>query len=264
MEELIIVKIGGGVINEEQGLNDFLDEFVALTGKKILVHGGGKIATEVGKRMGIESKLHEGRRITDLDTMRLVTMVYAGLVNKTIVSKLQSKKCNGIGLTGADGNLILSEMRKKDGVIDYGYVGDIKKINTRYLKDMLENDMVPVIAPITHDGGGNVLNTNADTIASEVAVALSEHYDVVLNYCFELDGVLKDINDPVSVIEKLGYREYLDLRNNGVISKGMIPKMDNCYKAIQAGVKNICICNAKDLKSIINDKTPKGTLLYND
>lgn len=264
MEELIIVKVGGSVINEEQELNDFLDVFVSLKGKKVLVHGGGKIATEVGKLMGIESKFHEGRRITDLDTMRLVTMVYAGLVNKTIVSKLQSKTSNGVGLTGADGNLILSEMRKKDGVVDYGYVGDITQINTRYLMDMLENDMVPVIAPITHDGAGNVLNTNADTIASEVAIALSVHYEVVLNYCFELGGVLKDINDPASVIEKLGYLEYLDLHNGGVISAGMIPKMDNCYKAIQAGVKNIYICNAKDLKSIINDKKPKGTLLYND
>lgn len=264
MEELIIIKIGGSVINEEEELNDFLDDFVALSGKKILVHGGGKIATEVGKLMGIEPRFYEGRRITDLETMRLVTMVYAGLVNKTIVSRLQSKKCNGIGLTGADGNLILSEKRKKDGIVDYGYVGDIKQINTHYLMDMLENETVPVIAPLTHDGKGNVLNTNADTIASELAVALSAYYDVVLNYCFEFGGVLKDMGNPASVIEKLGYLEYLDLRNGGIISEGMIPKMDNCYRAIQAGVKKICICNSKDLKSIINDKMPKGTLLYND
>lgn len=260
-EEVNIVKIGGNVIDNEATLNAFLDDFAALEGRKLLVHGGGKVATELGEKMGIETKMVEGRRITDLESLKLAMMVYGGLVNKSVVAKLQAKGCNAIGLTGADGNLIEAEIRPvKD--IDYGYVGDIKKVNTSFLIELLDSDVVPVLAPLTHNKEGVMLNTNADTIAAEVAAALGKVYETQLSYCFELKGVLRDIDDKNSVIEEMAHSDYMELRNQGIISRGMIPKLDNCYNAINSGVGCIRICHAGDIKSIINNKAKKGTLLY--
>ncbi|MEK6616351.1 MAG: acetylglutamate kinase [Bacteroidota bacterium] len=253
MKKLIVIKIGGNVIDDEKQLSSFLNDFSSISGNKILVHGGGKIATELGKQLGIEPKMIGGRRITDADTLRMVQMVYGGLINKNIVAQLQARNCNAIGLTGADGNSILSRKRIV-GKIDYGFVGDIVKINSNEISSLLKSGLSPVIAPLTHDGKGQMLNTNSDTIASAVASALSRLYEVNLIYCFEKSGVLKNINDENSVIEKLNSKEYEKLKRDGVISEGMIPKIDNAFDALKQGVRTGMICYAKDLKKAASNK----------
>ncbi len=261
MKQLFVVKIGGHVIDDPQRLRQFLYDFVGLPGHKILVHGGGKIATETGKRMGLESVYVAGRRVTDADTLRLVTMVYGGLVNKEIVALLQAAGANAIGLTGADGNLMKAVKRPVAG-IDYGYVGDIQQggVNTGLLSVLTENNMLPVLAPLTHDGEGSMLNTNADTIAQEVAVAMSSAYQVQLIYCFEKQGVLRDPEDETSVIPDIRKDDFKRLKIAGAITNGMIPKLDNAFAAISAGVQQVIIGQANEIRALIAGEA--GTKIY--
>lgn len=247
--KLFVVKIGGNVIDDEKQLSSFLDDFSAIQGNKILTHGGGKIATQLSKQLGIEAKMVDGRRITDAETLKVVQMVYGGLINKNIVAQLQSRKCNAIGLTGADGNIISAKKRQVKEV-DYGFVGDIDFVDAPNLTAVLHADFTPVIAPLTHDGKGQILNTNADTIASAISVAMGKEAEVHLIYCFEKSGVLKNVDDDNSVIESMTAIDYERYKTEGVISKGMIPKLDNAFDAIKQGVKSVVICHANDLKKI--------------
>lgn len=246
MEKLIIVKVGGAVLEDPETLNDFLDHFIAIQDQKILVHGGGRAATQLSKELGIETKMVDGRRITDAETIRVVTMVYGGLINKNTVAVLQSKGCNAIGLTGVDMNLI-SSVKRPVGEIDYGLVGDVESVNIFAFNLLLQAGIIPVIAPITHDTKGQLLNTNADTIASSIAVSLSELYDVSLVYCFEKAGVLSDPNDDRSVISALNFTVYQELKQSGMIHSGMIPKLDNSFKVLEMGVGEVIITNAGTL-----------------
>ena len=258
MQKLFVIKIGGNIIDDEKQLSFFLESFASISENKILIHGGGKIATELSKQLGIESKMVDGRRVTDADTLKVVQMVYGGLINKNIIAQLQSKNCNAIGLSGADGNIILAHKRAPlslgrgvgGEVIDYGFVGDIEKVNSEKLSTLLNLNFSPVIAPLTHDGKGQILNTNADTMASAIAVAMSKQFQATLVYCFEKAGVLRNMDDENSVIEKIDLKEYEKLKKEGVISKGMIPKLDNAFDAIKLGVQEVVICHAKDLNTI--------------
>ncbi|MCP4522426.1 MAG: acetylglutamate kinase [Cytophagales bacterium] len=257
---LTVIKIGGNIVDNPDALDSFLADFSKIEGSKILVHGGGKVATKVSKALGIEAQMIDGRRVTDAETVKVVTMVYAGLVNKTIVSKLQALDCNALGLSGADANVIRSHKRiVKD--IDYGFVGDVDEVNASFLTTVLEQGVQPVMAPITHDKEGLLLNTNADTIASTVAVAMSQVMETQLIYCFELEGVMRDINDKDSVISQITPSEYKELKEEGVIVAGMIPKMDNCFDAISQGVSKVRIAHASDLKAILSEGVEKGTTL---
>lgn len=262
MQQLTIVKIGGNVIDDEIALSVFLTEFNSLKGKKILVHGGGKLATELQEKLDLSVTMIDGRRITDEETLKIVTMVYAGFINKNLVVKLQALKCNAIGFSGADANCIQSHKRKV-GTIDYGFVGDIEKINTAFVSSCLENDLTPVFSAITHDGNGQLLNTNADTIASELAIALSTSYNVQLVYCFEKNGVLKNVEDENSLIKTISNTEYLNLKEELIINKGMIPKMDNAFNALKNGVSSIQIGNAGKLSKLVTEENYEGTRLYN-
>ncbi|WP_091548822.1 acetylglutamate kinase [Thermoflexibacter ruber] len=251
MEKLYIVKIGGNVIDNNEKLHLFLKNFTLLKEKKILIHGGGKIATQVADKLGLEVKMHNGRRITDQAMLEVVQMVYGGLVNKNIVSMLQALGCNAVGLTGADLNVVRAVKRPvKD--IDYGFVGDVTQVNQKALSDLLENDCVPILAPLTHDGKGNMLNTNADTIASETATAMSSAYQTHLLYCFEKKGVLKDVNDESSVITSLNEKNYAEYLAQNVIFAGMIPKLDNAFSALKKGVREVVILEADNLQNIEN------------
>ncbi len=246
MENLTIIKVGGKIVEEEGSLDGLLSEFVKIEGYKMLVHGGGGKGTKLAERLGIESKIVDGRRITDSATLELVTMVYGGLVNKNIVVKLQALGLNAFGLTGADMNAILSHKRPVKE-IDYGYVGDVEKVNTPAFFHLISHDVTPVLAPLTHDGKGNLLNTNADTIASETAQSLSSCFDVTLVYCFEKKGVLIDENDDDSVIPYIDKLKYAELKKNGIIKAGMLPKLDNAFRAIENGVKRVIITQASDI-----------------
>jgi len=254
VEKLFIIKIGGNVIDDPGKLDSFLKEFAGIDCKKILVHGGGKIATAIGKKLNIQSKYIDGRRITDDETIDLVTMVYGGLVNKKIVAKLQSIQCNAIGVTGADANL-LPAIKRPVKEIDFGWVGDVnaENINTETWKLFLENGITPVAAPLTHDNKGNILNTNADTIASILSVSMAKHYEVSLLFCFEKNGVLLDVNDENSVISKLNPKEYLSLKKSNKLFAGILPKIDNAFDAINKGVKEVVIGNSSQLSSLINE-----------
>lgn len=245
MDDLIIIKIGGNLIDHEPSLAAFLRDFAAITSKKILIHGGGKLATELAQTLGIETQMVNGRRITDKETLKVVTMVYGGLINKTIVSGLQAHGCNALGLTGADANVILAHKRR-NAEIDYGFVGDIDHVNAGALAQWLEAGFTPVLAPLTHDGAGNMLNTNADTIAATVARALYEQYHTRLVFCFDKKGVLAS-SEENDVIAKLDEAEYQRLRATGVIAKGMLPKLDNAFAALHAGVGRVLICHASEL-----------------
>ena len=260
MEKLFIIKIGGNVIDNLQALNSFLIDFAAIKEKKILVHGGGKIATSIGDKLGIASNYIDGRRITDDDTIDLVTMVYGGLVNKKITALLQSKNCDAIGLTGADGNLIPAQKRPVK-TIDYGWVGDVdaKNLPVQKWNTFLENGLVPVVAPLTHDGKGNMLNTNADTIAAVLSTALSEIYSVNLIFCFEKEGVLTDMNDEVSVIRNLDEDLYNKLKKENKLFAGILPKIDNAFSAINNGVAKVII--GKSSKLIQLTKGEAGTIM---
>lgn len=240
MEVLKIVKIGGNIIDDEIALNNFLIEFSKLSSPKILIHGGGNEATRLANRLNVPIHIVDGRRLTDSETLDIILMVYAGKINKTIVAKLQGHQCNAIGLTGADGNTIASEKRKVTS-IDYGLVGDVSAVNTEMLQLMLSNNITPVFCAITHDGCGQLLNTNADTIASEVAIGLADHFETELYYCFEKNGVLKDVNNDASVIKEIDTKSYKSLVAKGVIKDGMLPKLNNCFHAIDQNVKKVCI-----------------------
>ena len=261
MEQLFVIKIGGNVIDSEKNLSAFLDDVANIKGKKILIHGGGKIATRIGEQLGIAPNYTNGRRITDAATIDLVTMVYGGLVNKKIIAQLQAKGCNAIGLTGADANIIPAEKRPVKE-IDYGFVGDVKenKINTAILTSLLENSLVPVFAPLTHDEKGQVLNTNADTIASSLAVALSEKYQVRLIYCFEKEGVLENVADDNSVITLITKDIYKYLLEQHKLFDGILPKIDNAFAAIDNGVQEVIIGDARDISVNVTDRVA-GTLI---
>ncbi|HET6999894.1 MAG TPA: acetylglutamate kinase [Puia sp.] len=261
MESLYVVKIGGNIIDDEQLLSSFLKKFAAITHKKILIHGGGKLATRMAEKMGIPQQMIDGRRITDEETLKIVTMVYAGYINKNIVTRLQSLQCNSLGITGADGNSILSHKREKAG-IDYGFAGDIDRINTSWFIQLLLNGQTLVVAPITHDGKGQLLNTNADTIAQEIAKALSSFFEVELIYSFEKPGVLKDVENENSVIKKLHLGYYNELKETERIFAGMIPKLDNAFKAIEAGVQKVVIGKGEELDMLITGNS--GTTISHE
>ncbi len=261
MTPLHIIKIGGNVIDNSENLYHFLKDFTALEGYKILVHGGGKVATQLSETLGIEAKLVDGRRITDIETLRVVTMVYGGLINKNIVAQLQRFGNNAIGLTGADGNFIRTKKRPVK-TIDYGFVGDIdeKSIDPQNISRLMEAGFTPVFCAITHDGEGQLLNTNADTIASALAVSLAKLYSTTLVYCFEKKGVLMDINDEESIIRDIDPVRYEELKLKQIIHSGMLPKLDNAFTAISCGVKAVIIGRSDELSQLKN-KQPFGTRL---
>lgn len=254
MKTLYVIKIGGNIIDDDAALEKFLTDFAQLSQPKILVHGGGKIATKIAEKLEIVTQMVDGRRITDLPMLEVVTMVYGGLINKNIVARLQSKSVNALGITGADGNACLSDKRPVKE-IDYGYVGDVKKVNASFLYQLLEQGIVPIFAPLTHDGSGNLLNTNADTMANEIALALATLVETHLIYCFELKGVLQNFEDKNSVIPFITPRSFNDLKNNGIISKGMIPKLENAIAAIKGGVSSVTIAHAEDIHMLKEGKT---------
>ena len=265
MDNLYVIKIGGNIIDAPALLDDFLQQFASLEGKKILVHGGGKLATRLAEKLGIPQQLVDGRRITDEETLQIVTMVYAGQINKTIVAKLQALDCNALGVTGADGNLILAHKRK--AAVDYGFVGDIDSVEIDQLKNLLEHHNTVVVAPITHDGRGQLLNTNADTIAQELARAATSFMNTTLVYCFEKRGVLRDKEDENSVIRQITPDSYLTImqekiNDQPVITEGMIPKIENALKAVKDGVGRVIIGQAQELKLLINGLA--GTVLQNE
>ncbi|WP_295715333.1 acetylglutamate kinase [Mucilaginibacter sp.] len=260
-ESLYVIKIGGNVIDNSENLYHFLKDFEKLDGFKILVHGGGKVATQVAEDLGIEARLVDGRRITDIETLRVVTMVYGGLINKNIVAQLQRFGNNAIGLTGADGNFIRAKKRPVK-TIDYGFVGDIDEnsINPDNISRLMEAGFTPVFCAITHDGEGQLLNTNADTIASALAVNLSSLYETTLIYCFEKRGVLQDIDDDDSLIREINPAHYEELKTQRIIHSGMLPKLDNAFTAIACGVQAVIIGKSDELGNLKNNK-PFGTRL---
>ena len=247
MEKLTLIKVGGKIVEEADTLKHLLRDFAAIEGYKVLVHGGGRSATKIASQLGIESKMVNGRRITDADMLHVVTMVYGGLVNKNIVAGLQALDVNALGLTGADMNIMRSEKRPV-AEVDYGFVGDVKEVNADLLATLIKQGIVPVLAPLTHDKKGNMLNTNADTIAGEAAKALAKHFDVTLMFCFEKKGVLLDENDDDSVIPELSREELQHYVEEGVIQGGMIPKLENAFQAIDAGVKEVIITKASEIE----------------
>lgn len=254
MDRITIIKVGGKVVEDAQSLNSLLDQFSKISGNKILVHGGGTTATEIAAKLGIETKMVEGRRITDAAMLDIVTMVYGGLVNKKIVAGLQARNCNALGLTGADLSLIRAKKRTIAD-IDYGLVGDVEDVNSRELRLLLNENVIPVIAPLTHDGNGQLLNTNADTIASEIACELSRYFSVYLFFCFEKKGVMLDQNNETSMIYELDYALFQEYKAEGIINSGMIPKLENGFNAKKKGVKEVLITNAENIA------TGRGTRL---
>lgn len=261
MDKLFIIKIGGNIIDDESKLSSFLEGFSAIGHKKILVHGGGKLATRVADKLGVAQKLVDGRRITDAETLKIVTMVYAGFINKNIVAQLQSFDCNAIGLCGADGDSILAHKRTHP-LIDYGFVGDVDAINTTLLATLLGQNIAIVFASITHDQRGQLLNTNADTIAQELAKAMSADYDVQLIYSFEKTGVLLDADNEDTVISRIDPTMYQQLKSKGKIFEGMIPKLDNAFAALDSGVSKVIIGKAELLNDLINGRS--GTTIVNE
>lgn len=254
MKSIKVIKVGGKILEEEKSLLQLLDNFAAIDGKKALVHGGGRLATTIGEKLGIESKYVDGRRITDAETLQVVTMVYGGLANKTVVAQLQARDCNALGLTGADMNIILAEKRPVK-TIDYGFVGDVIAVDGKRLSSLIDLDIIPVMAPLTHDKKGNMLNTNADTIAAETAKGLSPFYKVSLVYCFEKAGVLMDEHDDNSVIPHITPKGYEQLKKDSIIHSGMIPKLDNAFDALNQGVSEVIITNVENINN------GKGTVI---
>jgi acetylglutamate kinase len=258
MEPLYVIKIGGNIIDDETELKVFLQEFAAIPWHKILVHGGGKLATQLAASLNIPQQMIDGRRITDAESLKVVTMVYTGFINKNIVAQLQALGCNAVGISGADGNAILAHKRKH-ATIDYGFVGDVDAVNSAFLTALLQDNKAVVIAPITHDGNGQLLNTNADTIAQETAKAMSGNFEVQLVYSFEKPGVLLDADDDSTVIPTLNPAYYQELKAAQKIFAGMIPKLDNAFTALQSGVKKVIIGKAEELSSLVTGK--KGTTI---
>lgn len=247
-QQLTVIKIGGNIIDNPTELTQFLSDFSKIEGAKVLVHGGGKSATKMAESVGLTPKMVDGRRITDAPMLDIAVMIYAGQINKNVVAELQANNTNAMGFSGADGNLILSEKRNHP-TIDYGFVGDVKKVNTALLQKIIGLEIAPVFCAITHDKNGQLLNTNADTIASELAIALSEVFEVTLNYCFEKAGVLTDVEDENSVIQQINSELYAKLKEEGAIHSGMIPKLDNCFNSLSKGVQKIKIGHHKMLKN---------------
>lgn len=246
--KLSVIKIGGNIIDDENRLSSFLDDFSKIKNPKVLIHGGGKIASKLNDRLGIETIMNEGRRITSSDNLETITMVYAGLINKKIVSKLQGRNCNALGLSGADANCILATKRATTP-IDFGWVGDVKHINNISINLFLKNGITPVFCAVSHDGNGQLLNTNADTVAAEIAIAMTETYETELIYCFEKDGVMMDIKDNSSIIRSINSNKYKDLKENKIINEGMLPKMENCFHALQNKVTRVIIGSPKVLNN---------------
>lgn len=249
MQKLTVIKVGGKIVEEPETLSRLIDDFAQIDGPKILIHGGGRSATAMATRLGIETTMIDGRRVTDGEMLNVVTMVYGGLVNKQIVAALQGRGVNAIGLTGADLNIIRSHRRPATPV-DYGFVGDVDKVDAKALLSLINSGAVPVIAPLSHDGNGQMLNTNADTIASQVAQALAPLVDTTLTFCFEKPGVLADADNDDSVIANIDRDYYVELRQQGVVAGGMIPKLDNAFAAIDAGVKEVIITRADALSDL--------------
>jgi len=261
MAKLLVIKIGGNIIDDEKKLSSFLSSFAAIEDKKILVHGGGKLATKLAADMGVEQKLIDGRRITDAETLKIVTMVYAGYVNKNIVAQLQSFHCNALGLSGVDGDIVLAHKRNHP-VIDYGFVGDVDAVNSPLVKKLLDQNLALVIAPITHDQSGQLLNTNADTIAQEIAKAMGSYFDVHLIYSFEKSGVLLNADDDSTVIPTINPSSYKKLKAEEKIFAGMIPKLDNAFAALNSGVGKVIIGKAEELEELITGNS--GTAIVNE
>jgi acetylglutamate kinase len=252
MDKLYVIKIGGDVIDDAQRLRSFVASFATLPGRKLLVHGGGKLATQMASQLGIQQQMVDGRRITDAETLKVVTMVYGGLINKQIVALLQAEGVNAIGLTGADANALTAHKRK--AAIDYGFVGDVDEVNAKFFQLLLEQSLVPVLAPLTHDGQGQMLNTNADTIAKVVAVALSSVFDVHLVFSFNKAGVLLDSENDSSVLPELSQTMYAGMKEKNQVYAGMLPKLDNAFDALSKGVQKLTIGNAAEITNIIENK----------
>lgn len=248
-DKLTIIKVGGKIVEEPETLAALLRDFAAIDGFKLLVHGGGRSATKIAAQLGIETQMIDGRRVTDQQMLEVVTMVYGGLVNKTIVARLQALGIDALGMTGADMNILRSD-RRPVKTVDYGFVGDVKEVNSQALATLIRAGVVPVIAPLTHDGKGSMLNTNADTMAGETAKGLANEFDIQLVYCFEKAGVLRDENDDDSVIGLVDRDIYTQLRNDGIVVGGMIPKLDNAFEAIDAGVSEVIITKASSLDNL--------------
>ncbi len=261
MESLYVIKIGGNIIDDDALLSVFLKKFVAIKSKKILIHGGGKLATRMAEKLGIPQQLIDGRRITDVETLKIVTMVYAGYINKHIVAELQSLKCNSIGISGPDGNSILAHKRE-NAPIDYGFAGDIDRVNADWFRQLLDSGICIVVSSITHDGNNQLLNTNADTIAQEIAKAMSTFFEVSLVYSFEKPGVMQDVGNENSVINKLHPDYYKKLKETKKIFSGMIPKLDNAFKAIDSGVNKVIIGKGEELDLLISGKA--GTTISHE
>lgn len=263
MDNINVIKVGGAVVENEASLKELINQFATMPGYKVLVHGGGRSATRIASQLGIESRMVGGRRITDEDMLQVVTMVYGGLVNKRIVAALQARGVNAIGLTGADMDIIRSHKREPkmvtmdDGtqeMVDFGFVGDVDHANGQRLASLVKakdgiEAAVPVVAPLTHDGMGNILNTNADTMAATVAKSLTEEFDVTLTYCFEKPGVMADAEDDDSVIPSINTESYARLKSDGIVSGGMIPKLDNAFDSISSGVKRVVITHFMDIQA---------------
>lgn len=261
-KNLTLVKVGGAVVENERNLHLFIDAFVAIEGLKILVHGGGKIASQLASQLGIEVKMIDGRRVTDDKMIDVVAMTYGGLINKKLVASINSKGTLSIGLTGADGNCILASRRPIINDLDYGWVGDIQIVNSTFIDELLKSNLIPIMAPLTHDGEGHLLNTNADTVASEVGVALSELYDVSINYIFDLPGVLEDVSNQDSLIKSIDAEKYQLLREQAVVANGMIPKLDNAFSAVNRGVCQVRLLNISALSQLNNPDFNEYTTIH--
>lgn len=261
METLYVVKIGGNIIDDEAKLSAFLSDYARIDARKILVHGGGKLATKLAEQLNIPQQMVEGRRITDAETLKIVTMVYAGLINKNIVAQLQAVGANAIGLSGADGNTILAHIRVvKDR--DYGFAGDVDNVNAPFMHALLQEGVSPVLSPITHNGQGQLLNTNADTIAQETAKAMSAFYEVTLVYSFEKAGVLLNAEDDASVIPVINPAKYKELKEKNLVFAGMIPKLDNAFSALASGVQKVIIGKAENLQALVTGNS--GTAIIHE
>jgi acetylglutamate kinase len=259
-EKVRVFKIGGKVIDNEALLEQFLLDFSRVQGKKVLIHGGGKIATTISEKLGIKANMVDGRRVTDKDTLDVVLMVYGGLINKKIVARLQSLGINAVGLSGADLNVVQAHKRPIK-TVDYGFVGDVDKVNHDGLGFLLTNDILPVLAPLSHDGRGQMLNTNADTIAAVAAIGLSTIFEVELFFCFEKKGVLRDQNDEESVIAEISFSDFAGYKEKEIVSGGMLPKLENSFDCIQRGVSRVIICHFSAIKELDSHRFP-GTLLH--
>ena len=261
-EKLTVVKVGGGIVEDDRQVQTVIDAFVSIEGAKILVHGGGKVATQLAKDLQIDVQMIDGRRVTNDEMIDVVTMTYGGLINKKLVALLSAAGEQSIGLTGADGDSIRSSKRPVVDGIDYGWVGDIEHVNIQFLHDLLKKKVIPVMAPLAHDGNGNLLNTNADTIASEVGASMTGIYDVSINFIFDLPGVMEDVEDRSSLIKSIDRQAYTELKSRAVIKDGMIPKLDNAFAALDQGIGMIRLLDISGLKELNNPNYDEYTTIH--